>query len=131
MTKPTVYLCGPINGCTDEEAEGWRREATEKLSPIYDVLDPMTRDYRGIGAGNESEIVLGDQADIDIADAVLVNALRPSWGTAMEVFYAYEEGKPVIAFVGHQRPSPWLKYHCEYVFPTLQDCVTALLTGKR
>lgn len=126
-----VYLAGPINGCSDEEAFGWRREATAKLSPSCEILDPMARDYRGSEVGNEAQIVEGDKADIDSADVVLINALRSSWGTAMEVLYAYDRKKRVIAFVGNQRPSPWLTYHSEYVFPDLQDCVTTLLAGVR
>lgn len=126
-----VYLCGPINGCSDIEARQWRCEASTRLSAFYEIVDPMDRDYRGVEVGNESVIVEGDKADIDSCDAVLVNALRPSWGTAMEVFYAAEQRKRVVAFVGHQRPSPWLTYHCEYVFPDLQDCITALTAGLK
>lgn len=126
-----LYLCGPINGCTDDEAMSWRRAATEKLSPYYEILDPMRRDFRGTEVGNERAIVEGDKRDIAGCDALLVNALRPSWGTAMEVKYAHTFGKRIVAFVGFQRPSPWLKYHCQYVFPDLEDAVTALLAGKR
>lgn len=126
-----VYLAGPIFGCSDDEAGSWRRQATEALSPYCDVVDPMRRDFRGSELENERLIVLGDKGDIKHSDAVLVNALRPTWGTAMEVFYAADLGKKVVAFVGHQRPSPWLRYHCEYVFPALEDCVTALLAEVR
>lgn len=28
----TAYLCGPINGCTDDEAKGWREVAKELLT---------------------------------------------------------------------------------------------------
>jgi hypothetical protein len=39
-----VYLCGPINGCTDSECIDWRAAAKKRLS---DTIDPMRRDYRG------------------------------------------------------------------------------------
>lgn len=126
-----VYLCGPINGCSDGEALQWRSEAEARLSPFYEVLDPMVRDYRGVEVGNEAAIVEGDKADIDASDAVLVNARRPSWGTAMEVLYAHERGKRVVAFVGHERASPWLKYHCQYVSPDMADCIVALTAGLK
>lgn len=126
-----VYLCGPINGCSDDEAMSWRKTATEKLSPFCEVVDPMARDYRGVEVGNEAQIVEGDKRDIEQCDAVLVNAIRPSWGTAMEVLYASQQAKRVIAFVGWNKVSPWLTYHCEYVFPDLQDALSALLAGKQ
>lgn len=109
----------------------WRLVATKRLSPTYEILDPMRRDFRGSEVGNESVIVEADKRDINTSDAVLVNALRPSWGTAMEVLYAYDQKKRVIAFVGHQRPSPWLKYHCKYVGTHLEDATTFLLAGLR
>lgn len=124
-----VYLCGPINGCSDDEAMSWRKRAAALLlfAPGCEVVDPMRRDFRGQEEGRETEIVTSDKADIDASDAVLVNAERASWGTAMEVFYAHGQGKRVVAFVGRQRPSPWLTFHCEYVFPDLEDALTALL----
>lgn len=39
-----VYLCGPINGCTDDQCKNWREAAKQVLS---DTVDPMRRDYRG------------------------------------------------------------------------------------
>jgi len=41
-----VYLCGPINGRTDDDAKNWREYAKTRLP---DTLDPMARDYRACG----------------------------------------------------------------------------------
>ena len=38
-----VYLCGPIQDCTDSECKDWRIAATAKFPHS---LDPMRRDYR-------------------------------------------------------------------------------------
>jgi nucleoside 2-deoxyribosyltransferase len=107
-----VYLSGPINGCTDEEAKGWRERA-KRLLPGIETLDPMRRDYRGREQGNVPVIVAEDKRDIDECDVLLVNAMRPSWGTAMEVMLGYERGKRVVAFREDTRPSPWLEWHCD------------------
>jgi len=80
----------------------------------------MRRDYRGIEDQNVSAIVENDLVDIRDSDIVLVNAIRPSWGTAMEVVYAKQANKRVIAFTGGSRVSPWVRYHCECVF-SIQD----------
>lgn len=104
-----VYLCGPINGCTDSECKDWRSEA-KKVLP--DTIDPMVRDYRGREDQCVKEIVELDKKDIDSCDALLVNYDKPSVGTSMEILYAWERNKQIVVVA---RPdakiSPWLKYH--------------------
>jgi nucleoside 2-deoxyribosyltransferase len=107
-----VYLAGPINGCTDDEANDWRTEA-KRLLPGIVTLDPMRRDYRGRESqpGVWEEIQRLDREDIQACDVVLVNAAVPSWGTARELEYAITTlGKPVVVIAPrHKTPSPWLR----------------------
>lgn len=116
----TLYLAGPINGCSDDEARGWRETVKARLSGLYEFLDPMDRDYRGKERGHAQDIVNGDVADILRADAILVYAERASWGTAMELVYARMLGKPVYAIYGGYEPSPWLEYHTISRFASLE-----------
>lgn len=118
-----VYLAGPINGCTDDEATGWREQA-KRLLVGCECVDPMRRDYRGREAENAEAIVLADLADIRSCGAVVVMAERPTWGTAMEVFAAAADRKRVVA-VCSGSVSPWLAYHAE-VFPTLERACAAV-----
>ena len=113
-----VYLGGAINGCTDEEAHGWR----EAVKPVLEAaghtwIDPMVRDYRGreLEPGVDEEIVEGDKADIRRCDVLLMNCPKPSWGTGMEVFYgASLSDKRVIVVVPEGvKPSPWLTRHAD------------------
>lgn len=123
-----TYLCGGIQGLSTAQCTDWREAAKQLLET--GTLDPMVRDYRGIEDANIKEIVELDKKDIQNSDILLVNAVRPSWGTAMEVMYAYMHGKPCIAFtepksikvdtVAGNHVSPWVQYHCE-VFFTLED----------
>lgn len=107
-----VYLAGKIFRADDQTATGWREEAKRQLSG-HEVLDPMSRDYRGQEDLNVKAIVEGDLADIASCDVVIVNATEPSWGTAMEVRAAKAEmGKRVIAYPDGY-VSPWLRYHAE------------------
>ena len=122
----TVYLAGPINGCTDAEARDWRTAVREAIGAQWKVLDPMDRDYRGREAEHVIAIVEGDITDLLSSDAVIVNAARPSWGTAMELVYARDYGVRVIAF-GTDAPSPWLSYHADTICSTLGDALVALL----
>lgn len=116
-----VYLAGPINGCTDQECKGWRAEARHLLEPTHAVIDPMDFDCRGLEGDMAADIIKHDLDRLDEADLVLVNAERPSWGTAMELVYARQAGKPAIAFVGPQKGfvSPWLQGHTAKVCGTL------------
>lgn len=114
---PLLYLCGPINGRTDDDARGWR-EAVKALWGEEACLDPMRRDYRGreLEPGIAAEIVAGDIEDIQRCDALLVYFDQPSVGTAMEVFYAkHVLGKLVIVIDASERPlSPWLVHHSDF-----------------
>ncbi len=114
-----AYLAGPIAGCTDAEARDWREEAKRRLLG-FECLDPMRRDFREGVAGHEAEIVEGDKGDIDRADLVLAYCPRPSVGTSMEILFAHQLGKPVIAVVPPGVPvSPWITYHATAVVPNL------------
>lgn len=115
----TTYLCGGINGLSDAECRDWREVAKELLKT--ETLDPMRRDYRGKEDESVNEIVAGDLEDIRAAQWVLVNATRPSWGTAMEIVYAHQLHRPIVAFVGNSRVSPWLRYHCGAIVPTVEE----------
>lgn len=113
----TTYLCGGINGLSDADCRDWRESAKSTLKTR--TLDPMRRDYRGREDEAIDEIVKGDMDDIDQCRFVLVNATRPSWGTAMEVVYARQSGAIVVSWTGDSRVSPWLRYHSDYVTPSL------------
>jgi nucleoside 2-deoxyribosyltransferase len=115
------YLGGPINGCTDQEAHGWREEAKTLLSSLgHTYKDPMDRDYRGreMEPGIAAAIVNGDKADIRACDILLMNAPQPSWGTAMEIFYGHSLGKKVYVVLpaDGRAPSPWVVFASARIF---------------
>ncbi len=120
-----VYLAGPIFQCEDNECIAWRNEAKQKLVG-FDVLDPMARDYRGSTDENFKRIVEEDKAAIDTCDVLLVNHLKPSVGTSMEILYSWERGKQVIAISNNSTVSPWLIYHCHRIFRTLDESTAYL-----
>lgn len=116
----TTYLCGGINGLSDAECRDWREVAKELLKT--GTRDPMRRDYRGKEDESVMEIIHGDLDDIRESTFVLVNATRPSWGTAMEIVYAHYMCRHIVAFVGDGRVSPWLRFHCHIVGTVEQAC---------
>lgn len=125
-----VYLCGPINGCTDAEAIDWRSAVKQSVLAEWRTVfvDPMKRDYRGKEADSYREIVDLDKRDVRSVDVVLVNYVKPSVGTAMEVFYAWTLGKPVVLWCAPDAVlSPWLRYHSTSIVHSLDDAVTKIL----
>ena len=126
-----VYLCGPINGRSDDDCKGWREYAKERLP---DTLDPMDRDYRGreLEPGIAAEIVENDKADILRCDAMIVYYDKPSVGTSMEILFAHQangkEFRTILVDKSDKPLSPWLIYHCPEVTKSLDEAI-ALLRG--
>jgi nucleoside 2-deoxyribosyltransferase len=119
-----VYLCGPINGCTDAECNDWRAEVKRHFPA---AVDPMKRDYRGKEAESYREIVDLDKRDVRNVDVLLVNYVKPSVGTAMEVFYAWTLGKPIIVLCAADASiSPWLRYHSTSFVHSVADAVSKI-----
>ena len=123
-----VYLCGPMVGCTDEEAGGWRDEATKYLQAFgITTLDPMDRDYRYTQYGDNPTSVLPDlveedKIDIEMSDVVLVNFSKPSTGTAMEILHAWTKNKRVVVVNPNKlQLSPWVHYHSSKVYDTIGE----------
>lgn len=121
-----VYLCGPINGRSDDDCTIWREDAKARLK---DTCDPMDRDYRGreLEPGVADEIVENDKEDIRMCDALLVYYDKPSVGTSMEILFAHNLMKRIVLVDKSDKPlSPWLIYHCPEIYKTLDEAIVAL-----
>lgn len=118
-----VYLSGPINGCSDDEAKGWREQAKDWL-PNCEVFDPMVRDYRGreLEPGIAAKIVEGDKIDILQCRVNLRMYDKPSEGSAEEWHFAYTAGRlNVLVDITNKPLSPWASYHAHHIFKSLRD----------
>jgi nucleoside 2-deoxyribosyltransferase len=107
----SVYLAGPITGCTYQGCTDWRKKAIERLKE-FDIegLDPMrAKSYLEafVEMGNEYNhplssargIMTRDHWDCTRCDIVLVNfigAKTVSIGTVMEVAWAWDNQIPVV-----------------------------------
>lgn len=119
MRNPVVYLCGPINQCTNEEAWDWRQQVAYRFD---NTLDPMRRDYRGKEHNNYREIVDLDKIDVKNSDIILAYCPKPSVGTSMEIFMAWQLNK-IVVVVAPEPVNPWLRYHSTKVCETLDDAI--------
>lgn len=128
----TIYLCGPMAGCNDKEATGWRNKVIIELLSFYKILNPMVRDFRtGYNrTENESFIVEHDKRDVDAADILLAVPWKPSVGTSMEILYAWEKKKQVLLVLPDAAgSSPWLTYHSHEIFTTIEHAIAYLRRG--
>jgi hypothetical protein len=130
MKRKVVYLAGPIAGCTDDECKSWREYVKTKLSDHVDILDPMSRDYRGKEDECVKEIVEGDKEDIESSHFLIVNYPYPSAGTCMETLFAWERYSYIILVVPKNggKISPWMKYHSQFIATTFDEASAHLIS---
>jgi nucleoside 2-deoxyribosyltransferase len=124
-----IYLAGPMFQTTDDECKVWRDDAINRLAG-HEIFNPMIRDYREGADGHIAEIVEEDKADIDTCDMLLVNHTRASVGTSMEILYAWERGKRILTVVHSDEISPWLKYHSERIFKSVDEAIEFINNEK-
>lgn len=122
MSRPKVYLAGPITGLTYDDAQDWRDDAArvleehgiEALSPLRgkDYLRPlgtlddagdMTKSAYAMNKewplSTPKGITMRDHNDVRNADAVLAylkGAEKVSVGTVMEIAWAFAYRVPSI-----------------------------------
>ena len=103
MSK-TIYVAGPMEGLTEEQMTGWRKEFTHKLHGYgLTILDPTRRQpyHQEDSIGRARFVFKKDLKDIDESDLVFFdiryNAGRGT-GTSMEAMYAWMKMKPIITW---------------------------------
>jgi len=130
MSKPTVYLAGPVMSVTDGGA-GWRDRVSEEFGDDYEFRNPLAKynvpaDDLEIVAGHSNprdpstvgvrEIVEEDKRLLRESDAILVgySACR-SVGTPMEVMWGHGRDYPIVLWIRDgtriDHISPWYRYH--------------------
>ena len=121
-----VYLAGPIYE-QDDTCVRWRK-ATHKLLMKKNImcLKPTDADYRGREtiAGIPEQIVKRDKTDIMTCDTLLAKCDHPSYGTAMEIMFAWSLHKQIIVLTNSY--SPWIRYHADHIFPTVDEAINNL-----
>lgn len=133
MSKPTVYLAGPV-AAYDDGGAGWREDIQQDYGHRCDFTNPLDKynvpldelevvpgfSDRNEGTVGVRELVENDKQLIKDSDAVLVGYTDvQSVGTPMEVMWAYERGYPIALWVRDQTPrdevSPWYRRHATSV----------------
>jgi hypothetical protein len=108
----------------------------ELIDPIDRSLDVLQKDIlnvKGIASGKiplsdevMTYIVEEDKKDILRSKYVLAYIMKPTFGTIMEIMFAYCNNIPVFAVNPNNEwcGDIWLRYHVGGVFETLDECFT-------
>lgn len=148
MNKPlTIYLAGPISGCTYGECTDWREGMARQLKPRgIEALSPMRcKDYlAGVQKIEGSYPELGplasdrgimsrDSWDCHRADMVVFNLLdapKVSIGTIMELAWAWKRGTPTIVIMestGNVHDHPMVREATSFRVATIEEAFHTIL----
>lgn len=146
MTKSTVYLAGPILGCTHGEANDWRKAVADALAPhgITGIsplrCEPMVGEVYQAGYADDkfgTSRAIGSKNLFDTTNCTLVLAYlplstqskRPSYGTIAEIAWGKAIGKPVIVVTDDPGivQHPVLNFCASWLLPNLDDAIDLIV----
>ncbi len=135
----TVYLCGPMEGISTEEATKWRETATNFFAVhSIGVKDPTRRKKfhdEAYSTNLAKKIVRLDMNDIADSFILLVNLKErgkgKAWGSVMELALASQQGKPIITVIEEGFRHPFIETLSTEVHQTLEEALTATLSYYR
>lgn len=109
----SIYLSGPILGCSEEEIWSWRNKAADLLSG-YDVVD-VAKLHLG-----DPDCVGKDLEQLELCDILLAFPWKYSAGCSMEICYAFNDGTEVVT-VANNDISPWIRHHSTVLVKTFEE----------
>ncbi len=132
LMTPAIYLSGstiqPVEQIGPIADADWRMLAMTKLQLYgFRVLNPLELSWPA--TGHELELDSQVRRALDLigqCDALLANISKPSYGTAMEMFYAYRQGK-MVTVIGMPPFSPWVLSHSQARFRDIDKALDYLI----
>lgn len=141
MTRPLVYLAGPITGTSYGECTDWRQYVQEQLDDNWNVagMSPMRHKdyllqetsmddtYEDQVMSSQRGIFARDFWDSSRCDALFVNLLgadRISIGTVMEISWAWSARRPCVLVMekeGNLHEHAMLREACPFRVETIDE----------
>jgi hypothetical protein len=135
----TVYLCGPMEGLTQEQAAGWRKTATDFYTLFsITVKDPTRRKKfhdEPYSYNLAKRIVKLDLDDIASSSLLLVNLKDrgegKAWGSLCELALGYQQGKTIITILEEGFNHPFVETFSTELHHNLSSALDASLAYYR
>ena len=135
MLKLTVYLAG-YSGDTE-----YREFVEKNFGDKIKLINPMNITHleviEDIGKNEYDTCIVRRDKKLILSSDIVVAYLSensPSFGTTMEIVYAYENGIPVYVIditKGMQKYNDaWVKFHTKKSFDTIIDCFCYITSTK-
>lgn len=111
MKTHSIYLAGPISGCSYDTTVGWRDHITTHIDPRIQCFSPMRfksylKDEKAIADSYETTafssqrgLFARDRYDVEQCDLLFVNLLEAkiaSIGTVAEIAWGHILHKPIV-----------------------------------
>jgi nucleoside 2-deoxyribosyltransferase len=92
-----VYLAGPIDEVTAEQAQGWREAVADEVGAGVALYSPAHA-FVSAGPGNAPAVDMANRMIIQASDGMLayLPASKRAFGTIREVEFARSMAKPVV-----------------------------------
>ncbi|MCX8189355.1 MAG: nucleoside 2-deoxyribosyltransferase [Nitrososphaeria archaeon] len=107
-----ILVCGPIAYGGIERIRWLQKILAQELFEVIDQFQSKEMDYSNVKDFRDNKklaktIVSNDFSFIEKSDLIVAICDQPSFGTAIEIYYAKMLGKSVIVLNEAEQPSPW------------------------
>ncbi len=107
-----ILVCGPMAYGSIERIRRLQKILEQEMFEVVDQFQSKEMDYSNVKDFRDNKelaekIVLNDLSFIEKSDIIVAICDQPSFGTAVEIYYAKMLGKRVIVLNEIEQPSPW------------------------
>jgi nucleoside 2-deoxyribosyltransferase len=130
-----LMVCGPVARGGIEKIRCFqdflRRNGFDLIDQFqFEAMDySRIQDFRGKNELSK-KIVKNDLDFIENCDAIVALCDEPSFGTAIEIYYAKNKGKKVIIFNERPQPSPWPIAYKDFLAKNERELLKILLNHR-
>jgi len=126
-----IMVCGPIAGKGVDEIKLFQKVLIENGFQVVNQLKARMNysyidDFRN-KKQLAKRIVVNDLKFIEKSDVIVAICNEPSFGTAIEIYYAKKLGKKVIVLNEEAQPSPWPIAFADQIVKSKDELIKTLL----
>lgn len=128
-----IIVCGPIAYGSIRRIRSLQKILEQEKFDVIDQFYSKEMDYSDIKDFRDNKklaekIVLNDLSFIEKSDLIIAICDQPSFGTAIEMYYAKQLGKMVIVLNEVEQPSPWPIAFADIIVKDITSLLNVLKT---